>query len=90
LAKGFARIHRQNLINYGVLPLVFVHLEDYDRLDKDDVLHVRNLHRAIRSGRDLTLECNGPIVVRHDLTAKQAELILAGGLINCYRKERAA
>ncbi|MGC2079505.1 MAG: aconitate hydratase [Xanthobacteraceae bacterium] len=90
LAKGFARIHRQNLINYGVLPLVFVHPEDYDRLVKEDVLRVGNLHRAIRSGRDFALECNGPIVVRHDLTAKQTDLILAGGLINCYRKERAA
>ena len=37
LAKGFARIHRQNLINYGVLPLLFVHPEDYDRLRKGDV-----------------------------------------------------
>jgi aconitate hydratase len=90
LAKGFARIHRQNLINYGVLPLVFVHPEDYDRLAKGDVLSVRNLHRAIRSGQDFTLECNGPIVVRHNLTAKQADLILAGGLINCYRNERTA
>jgi aconitate hydratase len=90
LAKGFARIHRQNLINYGVLPLVFVHPEDYNRLDKGDVLRVSNLRRAIRSGPDLTLECNGPIAVRHDLTAKQADLILAGGLINCYRKQRAA
>jgi aconitate hydratase len=90
LAKSFARIHRQNLINYGVLPLVFVHPEDYDRLDKEDVLRVRNLHRAIRSGRDFTLECNGPIVVRHNLTAKQSDLILAGGSINCYRNERAA
>jgi aconitate hydratase len=90
LAKGFARIHRQNLINYGVLPLVFVHPEDYDRLAKGDVLSVRNLHRAIRSGRDFTIECNGPILVRHNLTAKQADLILAGGLINCYRNERAA
>jgi aconitate hydratase len=90
LAKGFARIHRQNLINYGVLPLSFVHPEDYNRLDKGDVLRVSNLRRAIRSGPDLTLECNGPIAVRHDLTAKQADLILAGGLINCYRKQRAA
>lgn len=90
LAKGFARIHRQNLINYGVLPLIFVHPEDYDRLTKEDVLSVRDLHRAIRSGRDFTIECNGQILVRHNLTAKQADLILAGGLINCYRNERAA
>jgi aconitate hydratase len=90
LAKGFARIHRQNLINYGVLPLVFVHPEDYDRLQKGNVLRVRDLHRAIKSNDDFTLECNGPIAVRHNLTKKQADVILAGGLINCYRKEHAA
>jgi aconitate hydratase len=89
LAKGFARIHRQNLINYGVLPLVFVHPEDYDRLNKEDVLYVRDLLSAIQNARDFALECNGPIVVRHNLTEKQAGMILAGGLINCYRKERA-
>jgi aconitate hydratase len=90
LAKGFARIHRQNLINYGVLPLVFVDPDDYDRLHKGDVLHVLDLHRAIKSTDDFTLECNGPIAVRHNLTKKQADVILAGGLINCHRKERAA
>jgi aconitate hydratase len=90
LAKGFARIHRQNLVNYGVLPLVFVNPKDYDRLHKGDVLHARDLHRAIKSNDDFTLECNGPIAVRHNLTKKQADVILAGGLINCHRKERAA
>ena len=48
LAKGFARIHRQNLINYGVLPLVLVHPEDYDRL---------RLGLGVADGsRDLVLE----------------------------------
>jgi aconitate hydratase len=89
LAKGFARIHRQNLINYGVLPLIFVHPSDYDRLNEADVLHVRNLRRAIKSGREFTLECNGPIAVRHDLTEKQVDMILAGGLINYHREQRA-
>jgi aconitate hydratase len=89
LAKGFARIHRQNLINYGVLPLIFVHPSDYDRLNEVDVLHVRDLRRAIKSGGEFTLECNGPIAVRHDLTEKQVDMILAGGLINYHREQRA-
>jgi aconitate hydratase len=90
LAKGFARIHRQNLINYGVLPLVFVHPEDYDRLHPGDVLHARDLRRTIKSGQKLTLECNGAMAVKHDLTQKQADAILAGSLINWHRKQRAA
>ena len=90
LAKGFARIHRQNLINYGVLPLLFVHPEDYDRLRKGDVLHVRDLRRALESGKEIMLECGGSITARHGLTEKQVDTILAGGLINWHRKQRAA
>ena len=90
LAKGFARIHRQNLINYGVLPLVFVDPEDYDRLRKGDVLHVRDLRRALESGKEIMLECGRPIAARHGLTEKQVDTILAGGLINWHRKQRSA
>ena len=90
LAKGFARIHRQNLINYGVLPLLFVHPEDYDRLRKGDVLHVRDLRRALETGKEIMLECGGSITARHGLTEKQVDTILAGGLINWHRKQRAA
>jgi aconitate hydratase len=90
LAKGFGRIHRQNLINYGVLPLLFVHPEDYDRIRKGDVLHVRDLRRALESGREIMLECGGSIAASHGLTEKQVDTILAGGLINWHRKQRAA
>ncbi len=44
LAKGFARIHRQNLVNYGVLPLVFAEPMDYERLEHGDVLISLELH----------------------------------------------
>jgi aconitate hydratase len=90
LAKGFARIHRQNLINYGVLPLVFVDPKDYDRLRKEDVLGVRDLRRALKSGKEIMLEFSRPIAVRHGLTEKQIDTILAGGLTNWYRKQRTA
>ena len=90
LAKGFARIHQQNLINYGVLPLVFVDPKDYDRLRKEDVLRVRDLRRALKSGKEIMLESGRPIAARHYLTGKQVDTILAGGLINWYRKQRTA
>jgi aconitate hydratase len=90
LAKDFARIHRQNLINYGVLPLVFVHPEDYDRLRVGDLLRGRGLRRAVASGHEITLECNGAISVKHNLTKKQVDAILEGGLINLHRKQRVA
>ena len=87
LAKGFARIHRQNLINYGVLPLVFIDPKDYDLLRKGDVLHVRDLHRDLENGKEIMLQCGRPIAARHGLTEKQVDTILAGGLINWHRKQ---
>jgi aconitate hydratase len=87
LAKSFARIHRQNLINYGVLPLIFANPADYDRLAKDDTLTARDLRRTLEGGGDITLECKGAVPTRHGLTAKQIEVILAGGVIN-WRRNR--
>ena len=85
LAKSFARIHRQNLVNYGVLPLSFVNEADYERLQKGDVLRFDNLRRALKSGNDITLDCRGPVQARHGLTQLQIDVILAGGLINWRR-----
>ncbi|MGH6727381.1 MAG: aconitate hydratase [Pseudolabrys sp.] len=90
LAISFARIHRQNLINYGVLPLTFVEAADYDRLKQGSVLRLSGLQRAVASDSELTVEAGGPIAVTHSLTAKQAQVILAGGLINWYRQQHAA
>ncbi len=92
LVKSFARIHRQNLVNYGVLPLMFVEPSDYERLDKGDVLIARDLHRTLAKGDDVILEVKGTdsISTRHDLTQKQIAVILEGGLINWRRKRLAS
>jgi aconitate hydratase len=87
LVKSFARIHRQNLINYDVLPLVFADPKDYDRLDKGDVVIVRNLRETLETGDGITFEGKARIATGHDLTPKQIEVILAGGLIN-WRRDR--
>jgi aconitate hydratase len=90
LAKSFARIHRQNLINYGVLPLVFVEAGDYERLQKSDVLKASNLREALRNGDTIRLDCDGEIVARHGLTPRQVDIVLAGGLISWRRGAAAA
>ncbi|MGA9601976.1 MAG: aconitate hydratase [Methylocystis sp.] len=90
LAKSFARIHRQNLINYGVLPLRFVDPSDYDRIAAGDALQARHLRHNLEEGGPLTLLCAGRrIETRHDLTADQIEVILDGGVVN-RRRRRAA
>ena len=86
VAKSFARIHRQNLINYGILPLLFVDPTDYDRLEMNDTLRVRDLREKLESGGRIQLESpNAAIETRHGLTPGQIEIILDGGVVNHRR-----
>jgi aconitate hydratase len=90
LANSFARIHRQNLINYGVLPLRFVDPSDYDRLVAGDILQVSHLRRSLKERAPIALSCAGQAIrTQHDLTAEQAEIILDGGVISHRRRQAA-
>jgi aconitate hydratase len=92
LAQSFARIHRANLINFGILPLTFVNEKDLDRLDAKSVIQLTSLHQAIRSPEPFALlidKDSKPIWVRHDLTQRQAEILLAGGLLNATKSGKA-
>ena len=48
IVKDFARIHWQNLINFGILPITFVNDEDYDKLEQGDVLQIKNIRQTIQ------------------------------------------
>ncbi len=86
VAKSFARIHRANLINNGILPLIFACEADYDRFQQGDKLSLPNVRAAIeRSDEQLTLHNDTQgfdITVLLPLTQRQRQMILAGGLIN--------
>jgi aconitate hydratase len=89
-SKGFARIHAQNLINFGVLPLTFINLADYDSLQASDVLRLSDLRRVLKKGGDLVVENvtrQQKFSMRHDMSPRQVEFLLRGGLIN-WMKER--
>jgi aconitate hydratase len=84
IAKGFARIHCQNLVNFGVLPLVFVSERDYEELEQGDVIRIPDLRRSIERGRELTAHdsrSGREIRLCHRFSERQVELFLAGGLI---------
>ena len=49
MARSFARIHWQNLVNFGVLPLTFINPGDYDRLKLGDVIRLAGVHTTLRS-----------------------------------------
>ncbi|NIX77316.1 aconitate hydratase [Microvirga terricola] len=89
IAKSFARIHSQNLINFGMLPLTFVDPADYDAIQKGDVLRLTDLHKALAEGNELTVENvtqKRSFRVRHAMSPRQVEVVLRGGLINALKE----
>jgi aconitate hydratase len=85
IAEAYARIHWQNLANFGVVPLRFVDADDRHTIDRDDVLRFEGLRDALtRDDRDLevlNVTKDRPVRVTHDLSPRQVERILAGGVI---------
>jgi len=92
LVKDFARIHWQNLVNFGVLPLTFVNESDYDRLQQGDVLELKDIKTKIKNGNEFTITVKGKnneIKVTHLLSTRQLEIMLKGGLINWVKSNQA-
>lgn len=84
IAKSFARIHWQNLANFGVLALEFDDSADYDGVAQDDVLVFTNLRQALADGDPITVANTTQgttFTVRHRLSERQIQHVLAGGLI---------
>jgi aconitate hydratase len=84
LAKSFARIHWQNLANFGILALEFVDEPDYDRIDPGDTLVIDGLRDTLTGSQQLTVTNTGKheqYPVRHQLSPRQVTMVLAGGQI---------
>lgn len=89
LVKSFARIHRSNLINAGILPLTFVNEADYDSISEGDELAIPDVKKLIMNGSELTVinkTTGKEIPVLCELSDHTRDIILAGGLLN-YTKE---
>jgi aconitate hydratase len=88
IAKSFARIHGQNLVNFGILPLIFCDPADRDSIDAGAVLRIEHFHDAVRAGEGCEVcDTRGDrrFEVRHELSDRQIEVVLSGGLINEFR-----
>ena len=88
VAKSLARIHRANLVNCGILPLLLADGADYDRIALGAGLRLET--GAIEPGRPvaMALADGAPVLVTNDLTAKELEIIRAGGQLNYVRRTR--
>lgn len=93
IVKDFARIHLQNLINFGILPLMFVNESDYEKLEKGDFLQFSNVRETIVNQKEFEVKVKGDgkddtILVKHDLTKRHLDIILQGGVINWIKNKQ--
>jgi aconitate hydratase len=89
IAKSFARIHRSNLINFGIVPFLFKHAGDYEKMEQGDRLVIENAQQSLRENQSYTvrnLTKNYSFEVSSNLNDREKELILAGGLLPNTKK----
>lgn len=88
IAKSFARIHWQNLVNFGILPLTFADPDDYKKIKINDILEVNDLPTLLKK-ESFVIEVNSrKITVKHSLSKRQKEILLQGGLINWIKAQK--
>ena len=90
LVKSFARIHRANLINNGILPLLFTQSEDYDLLTPGSILGVINLRDSLLGGGEkltLKLDENQTVEVLLQASDFERKVLAAGGKINLLKNQ---
>ena len=88
IATSFARIHWQNLANFGILALAFDDPADHARCTQGDEVVLHGIHDALRAGREITAQIGGREVgLHHDLSPRQVDMILAGGRIPLAAQE---
>ncbi len=85
LTKGFARIHKANLINYGIIPITFKNPADYDLIEEGDTLELSGIFDSLRTGSDFRIRLSGKSGVKelagvNDLAERSRNILLAGGL----------
>ncbi len=90
IAKGFARIHLQNLSNFGILPLIFINPEDWKTISQGDQLSIPDVRTAICKGNRIqvtNLTKDEIYETVHSMSPYQVEMVLAGSLINLVKQK---
>lgn len=86
ITKSFARIHKANLINYGIIPINFVNPQDYDIINQGDTLEITNIEEALNTGCEFNIICNGKTIKgTNDLAKRSREILKQGGLASYTR-----
>ena len=87
IVKSFARIHKANLINAGILPLTFKNPDDYDIIAQGDTVEFGSLRETVKNGGDIVAKVNGKeIALLLDISGRDRDIMLAGGLLDYTRE----
>lgn len=89
IAKSFARIHAQNLVNFGILPLLFVDPVSWETIQQGDVLEIRGVKTRLQQNQPLRIDNltrSQSFDVRVSLSTREVAIVLAGGLINFVKE----
>ncbi|MFX1573359.1 MAG: aconitate hydratase [Promethearchaeota archaeon] len=89
IARSFARIHWQNLVNFGILPLTFANKDDWNKIDQGDSLKIENIIKVIQKGVQIKIineTKDETYNTKHTLSERQIRAIIAGSFINLYPK----
>ncbi len=90
LVKSFARIHKANLVNVGILPLKFVNLADYAKIEQGDMLELKGIRSILEKGQtEFTIQNTTKkieIPITYELSERDRKIILSGGLLNYTRE----
>ncbi len=89
VAKSFERIHAANLINFGILPLTFANEADYEAVGANERVEINDIKASLAKGADLVLETSGgkAVTLKYSLSARQRDILLAGGMLNYTRAQ---
>jgi aconitate hydratase len=84
LAKSFERIHQANLVNFGILPLIFENASDYNRIDISDLIEIEDIHTSVLCDNIIVINRtkNEAYRAKNGTNIRQRKVILAGGMLN--------
>ena len=87
IAKSFERIHRDNLANFGIVPLQFTDQADYETIKQDGQIVLEDIRTQLANGTEVIakLDDGSPITLKHNLSAKELDMVLAGGRLNMFK-----
>ncbi|WP_127846270.1 aconitate hydratase [Psychroflexus aestuariivivens] len=93
IAKNYARIAWQNLVNFGILPLEFVNESDYDKIEQGDEIELKDVVESVKTGDNIKVIIHKDndkkieIETKHTLSDRQIQILIKGGIINDFKEK---